>query len=387
MEKKRILHIMSSFGGGISSFIYNLSLAAENENLIFDVVTYDSVPDFFREQIESTGGEVGYLLNPKREGWRKFQQSFVGAIEGKEYHAVYCHISGYRSLAYYYLVREYLNHLKKHFYIHAHYQYQSEVSPFYKGVEQKVSRMVNRKCSSQAVGCSRVAIQSLYGLKKHEPFVVIPNSIDHEPFLNSGRNKEMIQNKWQEQFGERYCFVGHIGRLEAVKNHRFSFELVQKSVELGQPIHLFVIGSGRLENALKEQVQKMGIAAFVTFLGRVSPIYDVLGALDAIVLPSFSEGFGTVTIESQAAGVPVLVSHAVTDEVDLGFGLVERLALEEGPSVWIQELFELIKGNRTAVVSQEERRHVIESKAFSNQAACGLFRQMLDGKLNHYQLD
>lgn len=387
MEKKRVLHIMSSFGGGISSFIYNLSLAARNKNLIFDVVTYDPVPDFFQEQIESTGGKIGYLLNPKELGWRKFQQSFVSAIEGKEYHAIYCHISGYRSLAYYYLVKKYLKPLKKHFYIHAHYQYQSGGLSFYKRLEQGVSRVVNRKCSIQAVGCSKVAIQSLFGLKENDPFVVIPNSIDHEPFLVSGRNKEIIQNKWREQVGERYCFIGHIGRLETIKNHRFSFELVQKSIELGQPFHLFVIGSGRLENALKEQVQKMGIAGFVTFLGRVSPIYDILGALDGIILPSFSEGFGTVTIESQAAGVPILVSRAVTDEVDLGFGLVERLALDEEAEVWIQKMFELIERNRTTLVSQELRRHVIESKAFSNEAACALFRQMLDGDLDHYQLD
>jgi glycosyltransferase involved in cell wall biosynthesis len=60
----------------------------------------------------------------------------------------------------------------------------------------------------------------------------------------------------------------------------------------------------------------------------------MLGALDVLLLPSLREGLPLVGIEAQAAGVPLLASAAVTDELDVVPGLVHRLSLAEPAEAW-----------------------------------------------------
>ena len=65
----------------------------------------------------------------------------------------------------------------------------------------------------------------------------------------------------------------------------------------------------------------------VRLLGFVPGVADLLGELDLVVVPSRSEGFGRVAVESLRAGTPVLATRTG--------GLVEALAGLDGP--WLPE--------------------------------------------------
>lgn len=86
---KRVLHIMSSHGGGISTFIRNLATEIHRFGIVYDVVTYDKCPQEFIEAIQRTGGDVYQLKNPKKDGWIQFFKSFSRVIKLYDYDIIH----------------------------------------------------------------------------------------------------------------------------------------------------------------------------------------------------------------------------------------------------------------------------------------------------------
>lgn len=389
-DQKRVLHIMSSFGGGISTFIQNLAVEAPSYKMMFDVATYHQVPDPFLQRIESSKGQVFYLQNPKEKGWSAFQQSFNNILLTHSYSAVYCHIAGYRALIYYRLIKKHSPQLAQNFYIHAHYKYSNEAVPLHIEIKRRWDQRINASLSKEKVGCSHQAISALFSLKAGENFIVIPNSIEPSDWVKSSAVKKSLRKSWRDSWGlsEEDLVIAQVGRLEAVKNHAFTFQLIKQCRSLKQTLYLIVAGEGKLEEQLKRQVKEAGLDSQIKFLGRIHPLADLFPAVDAVILPSFSEGLGTIAIEAQAAGLPTIASDAVSHEVDLKLGLVKRISLEAPHEHWCSEIMTLIEEKRkNSFPSSETRVKRIQDKKFTNQAATQLFRKLLDQEIKHFQLD
>lgn len=388
-KQKRVLHIMSSFGGGISTFIQNLASEARFYNMIFDVATFHQVPQTFSQRIEASQGQIYLLQNPKQKGWSAFQKSFNSILQSDHYDAVYCHISGYRALGYFRLVKAHSPQLAQNFYIHAHYKFSDEAIPLHTELKRQLDRKINRSLSKVKVGCSRQAINALFGLRHGENFIVIPNSIDPTEWVKGPAEAQMLRKKWRQNWGltENDIIIAQVGRLEAVKNHAFTFELIKDCQQASQPLHLIVAGEGKMAEQLKSQVEASNLDSHIKFLGRISPLTDLLPAVDAVILPSFSEGLGTIAIEAQAAGIPTLTSDAVSKEVDLGLGLVKHLSLEAPLKQWGKELMTLVERRKMSFPPNQVRIEQIENKKFTNRSAAELFRKLLDQEIRHFQLD
>ena len=58
---------------------------------------------------------------------------------------------------------------------------------------------------------------------------------------------------------------------------------------------------------------------------------------DALIFPSKYEGFPTVLLEAQAAGLECFVSDSITPEIRLT-GRVHPLLLRQGPAFWAQQI-------------------------------------------------
>jgi len=81
--------------------------------------------------------------------------------------------------------------------------------------------------------------------------------------------------------------------------------------EMGEKVFLVMAGKGELENRLKRLAEQKGIGDRVRFPGRISE--DVLlkyyQSADLFLLPTeYLEGFGMVTLEALATGVPVVAT-------------------------------------------------------------------------------
>lgn len=133
--------------------------------------------------------------------------------------------------------------------------------------------------------------------------------------------------------GDR-IIIGHVGRLDPVKNHRFLVEAFAELVRLGVDAHLLLVGTGPLESAVRRHVDALGLTPRCTFAGGTDHVAPFFGAMDLMLFPSVYEGLALAPLEAQAADVPVLASHAVPPEAEVVRERLHRLPLEAGPGAW-----------------------------------------------------
>jgi N-acetylgalactosamine-N,N'-diacetylbacillosaminyl-diphospho-undecaprenol 4-alpha-N-acetylgalactosaminyltransferase len=72
------------------------------------------------------------------------------------------------------------------------------------------------------------------------------------------------------------------------------------------PVKLLVVGSGSLEDTIKQKVRDLGIAEKVVFLGFDNNPYKYLQRSDCFVLSSYVEGFPNVLLEALACGKAIV---------------------------------------------------------------------------------
>ncbi len=75
-------------------------------------------------------------------------------------------------------------------------------------------------------------------------------------------------------------------------------------------LYLLVAGDGPLREKLEDDARERGLDHRVHFLGEVTDLGGLFGAIDLFVHPSLSEGLGSSIIDAFAAGVPVVATRA-----------------------------------------------------------------------------
>lgn len=103
--------------------------------------------------------------------------------------------------------------------------------------------------------------------------------------------------------------VGNVGRLHPDKDQATLLKgFALALADLPAESRLAILGTGRLEQALKDQARELGIADKVLFLGQVPDARRYFRAFDVFALSSDHEPFGMVLLEAMAAGVPLLAT-------------------------------------------------------------------------------
>lgn len=143
---------------------------------------------------------------------------------------------------------------------------------------------------------------SMYLKPFRDKCVIIPFGVDKE--IEKAADL-YIAKKDNKHTGNRVKFL-FIGRLVYYKGCKVLLEAF-KDVEHAE---LILVGSGNMEQELKNMVKSFGIEDKVKFCGEVTEeeLQEQLENCDVFVLPSIarSEAFGLVQIEAMAFGKPVI---------------------------------------------------------------------------------
>lgn len=100
-----------------------------------------------------------------------------------------------------------------------------------------------------------------------------------------------------------------VSRLEKEKRVSQALEALKKARTAGFKCGLVVVGSGREEGSLRRLAKGLGVAEWVEFTGFQNNLVPYYAMADVLLYPGASyEGHGMTTIESLAAGVPVLAN-------------------------------------------------------------------------------
>lgn len=117
-----------------------------------------------------------------------------------------------------------------------------------------------------------------------------------------------------------------VGALTHQKGYDRLLEVHHKLLMTGIPHHVYVIGGGGEEAALRHQIETLGVSDTFHLLGRRTNPYPYLAAADLFVCSSRQEGYSTAVTEALILGLPVVSTQCSGAEELLGpqdeYGLV-----------------------------------------------------------------
>ncbi|WP_034549665.1 glycosyltransferase [Carnobacterium funditum] len=375
----KVLHIMSGFGGGISAFVWNKIKSVDKNKVTFDVLTYDECSTEFINDVENMGGHVQVMPNPKIKGWISFYKTVNNLFKNNKYSMVHSHITGYRAIPFYLIAKK--NKINR-FVIHAHTS-SDETKPE-KNIEN-INRKINNILAKQRVSCGAKSSEFVFGSKyvEQKKIMHIPNSINDSLYFEDEINIKEFKKDILGETSPDTIIIGHVGRFHEVKNHNFMIQIMTQLQKLNVDFVWLFIGEGDLRGDIEAKIEKQGLERFVKFVGRRNDVSKFYSMMDVFVLPSFYEGFPTVAVETQAAGIPTILSNRITKEVDLEMGLIEFEPIDAGVKKWVEKI---VQAKNKEILSKEKRKMIIDSKCFSNKNSALLYEEFILKKISHYEI-
>lgn len=140
-------------------------------------------------------------------------------------------------------------------------------------------------------------------------FHVIPNGLGVE-CLSPATPAEAHTVRVALGFAADAPLVAGVFRLAPEKRPFDFVELIARIRNRDPRVRAIHLGDGPLANEVRERVRELGLEPVLRSLGAVADPTVYLRAADVSVLTSAVEGFPNVSIESQAVGVPVVLTRA-----------------------------------------------------------------------------
>ena len=168
--------------------------------------------------------------------------------------------------------------------------------------------------------------------------------------------------------------IGHVGSFGAVKNQPFLIQMAREMMRSSERVWLLLVGEGAGRGKAEAQAERLGIGRRVVFAGLRSDVPRLMkGAMDVFVFPSLYEGLPLAVVEAQAAGLPVVVSDAVTREVAVVPGLVTWHRLADTTSSWVAATQAAL---RTPTAIRESGLTRVEHSTFNLQTGIGRLEEL-----------
>lgn len=181
-------------------------------------------------------------------------------------------------------------------------------------------RLIAATCT-HIVANSRYTLGALDEAGVHGAASVVFNPIDLELFRPPSEH-ERAAARAGLGLGSQTFALGVVGQITPWKGQDMALRALATLAERRPQLRLLVVGeakflsdSTRFDNraylrSLHELAGEARLAGRVSFLGERGDVPAIMGALDALLVPSHDEPFGRVVVEAMAVGTPVIASAA-----------------------------------------------------------------------------
>lgn len=354
----RILHIVGSMNrAGAETMVMNLYREIDRTRYQFDFIYFTPKKCDYDDEITKMGGKIYRVFPKSKSVFARYINYFSTLKKLKDNDHVHSHMninnSMYLTIAYFAGIKERISH--------SHGTTGRSHKKGIRRIYKSFSFGLIKSFATKYVACGEAAGKYLYPKVDNSKITLLPNAIDVQKFSNSRKtNRDYIRNLLK--IDKDTLVLSQVGRLNRVKNHDFSIRFLKYLKDKGTKFHYVVVGDGKLMVDLQKMVEVQGLKKNVSFLGIRSDVPELFSGSDAVLMPSLHEGFPVVLVESQAIGVPSLISNTISSEVDLGLDLVEFASLDDDFSVWEEKLLNMINQEEVKVV---RILNVLTEKGFS----------------------
>lgn len=369
----RVLHVVGGMArGGVETWLMHVLRHIDRERFQIDFLVHTTRPCPYDNEVRALGSHIIPCMQPSKP-WM-YAQNFRRILrEHGPYDVVHSHVHHYSG---------YILRLSEQAGVpvriaHSHSDtsmVQAKAGLLRRGYLTVMRHWIDQHATVE-LAASRRAAEALFGAgwqldpRRHVLHCGVDLSVFHQQV-----DRDAIRVGLGIPQGA--LVLGHVGRFDEPKNHAFLIKIAAEVIRREPRAYLLLVGEGPLLPQIRQQVVEAGLEEHVIFTGLRSDVPRLMrGVMDVFVFPSLYEGLPVVGIEAQAAGIPLLLSDTITEEVTCIDPLVRRMSLAQPVSAWAEAVLEIARtpvliANPLALVAQSSFNIVNGLKALESVYAC-----------------
>lgn len=303
---ERILFIIGQMSvGGAETFVMKMYRSINKKNYQFDFVL--SQDGYYCDEIRKMGGII-YYTTPKSRNLIKSMRQIKNIVKTNNYRSVVRF--GTSNAAFFDLLAA-----KKGGAIHLGVRTLSaNQGNLFKKIVSFILRPLLNSIATVKFAPSIKAADATYG-KKAKKIVILKNGINFNDY--SFRKNKRFFIRHSLKIHDDTVVIGHVGRLNEAKNHKFLFKVFSEYHKINPNSVLICVGDGPLLTELKNMIASYDLNNSILLLGERTDVSELYSAFDIFMFPSLYEGMPNSLIEAQANGLPCLYSDQITKECEL----------------------------------------------------------------------
>ncbi len=314
---------------GVASYAMNYYRNIDKEKIHIDFFLLKSIETPYYDEIKNNGGKV-YLLPDCKNNLIKALKYINYILKEENYDIIHCNVVN-SGIPFLYYAKK--NKVPVRI-LHSHGTKSAEKK--WKEIRNNILSPISKHYANTYFACSKMAGDYLF---RGKSYTVINNAIEIERFIY---NQDIRDRLRKELKVEDKFVMGTVGRLCEQKNPKFAMKVFAQLLKKYPNAVYWWIGTGPLDNKIKEYVHRLGIEKSVFFLGNRTDVNQLYQAMDVLLLPSLYEGLPVAGIEAQISGLPMIVADTVTYEMKVANN-VRYVGLDKGLEQWVNEIINISK--------------------------------------------
>lgn len=370
-EIHTVVHVLSRLApGGVEIWLLRLLPRFDPARFRFTICTAGDTPGPLNDQFRSAGVDV--VACPLRAGILRFTRDFRELLHRQNAQVVHSHAM-FASGFFLWLARRAGVPVRL---AHAHSAADNRAPDLRRVIYRRLMRRAIWRYATQGIACSSEAADCLFSPRwRGRPnYHILPCGIDTRCFEQPASRAALCA---QLGVPADRRIVGHVGRFDPAKNHALTIRFIRAAKEQGLNMHLVLVGDGPTRPAAQALAAELDCADRVTFAGARSDVPALMrGLFDLLILPSWFEGLPVVAIEAQCAGLPCLLSDAVTRETAVVPEIVHWHSPHAPPESWVRQAQEILARPRADPTATLE---AVRRSAFTIEANVRLLSSLYLG--------
>ena len=379
----RVLHVLDNLGmGGAETWLMELlrfwhGQSPAKDAPQFDFLATGGIPTYYDQEAKKLGSNVFYVRYGRSQ-LISFARGLRHVLRAGRYCAIHDH--GDHAAGWHFLIGQGLLPRVRIVHVHNpafHIRHNYGVTTV-RRLTAEIGKLLVARYATHITGTSRQVIGE-YGFDtprfRHLPKMALHCAFDTRPLDQIEKTKIAVRGEFE--WPSRAKIVLFAGRVDQSpdfghplnhKNSELAVAIGIEAARLNPTIHM--IFAGALSPAvplLKDQIAKAGLVNRIRFLGVRRDLKRLMYGSDVLLFPSHGEGLGMVTVEAQAAGLPVLASTAVPQECIVVPELVRFETLTRSAEEWAAVLLQQASLPRNVLAAN--RRVAASPFAIENSAS------------------
>ncbi len=323
----RIAHVIGKmWAGGVEAVVFNYYRAIDHSKYQFDFYyDADSTVDPPQDMLDMG---ARFIKLPPYQQLTAYIRTLRRYLKKGDYTIVHSHLN---TLSVFPLYAAWKEHVPVRI---AHNHSVPGGRELKRNAAKQLLRCFSKLFSTDYFACSEKAGRWMFGSKDFDTgkVYVLKNAVDFDKFKES----DVAIKRRKDELGIKDCFViGHIGRFTYAKNHQFLLDVFREVLKKKADAILLLVGDGELHDEIVAGIHKRGLENKVVMVGKVLDPEKYYRLNDVMILPSVFEGLSMSTVESQVAGIPVVISKAIPREAVISNGC-KYMDINVSPTKWAE---------------------------------------------------